>query len=155
LESPLSLGLYVYDFVYFLEDPAVEALFCHFLAQRCKVDFMGIINWFLGIHFSWQITPLLVTIHLNQSGFTKNLVKSFSLQDRNQNPTVTPYCSGVPIDSIAESTEANNSSALKQQKWLIKVWLGVSVGLPTPLALISSPHTRFLLPTVTSLPLVT
>jgi hypothetical protein len=53
LESPLSLGLYVDDFVYFLEDPAVEALFCCLLAQRCKVDFMGIINWFLGIHFSW------------------------------------------------------------------------------------------------------
>ncbi len=49
---PLSLGLYVDDFVYFSEDPNVEALFCHLLSERCKVDFMGIVEWFLGVHFS-------------------------------------------------------------------------------------------------------
>ncbi len=48
----LSLGMYVDDFVYFSEDPAVEALFCRLLAERCKVDFMGIVEWFLGVHFS-------------------------------------------------------------------------------------------------------
>jgi hypothetical protein len=70
-----------------------------------QVDFMGLINWFLGIHFLWRITPLLVTIHLNQSGFASNLVESFSLTNRNQSPTATPYCSGVPLDSIAHSSE--------------------------------------------------
>jgi hypothetical protein len=113
---PLSLGIYVDDFVYFLEDPQVEALFCQLLAQRCKVDFMGIVNWFLGIHFSWRLSPSLVTVHLNQAGFAPNLVKSFLLQDRNHIPTATPYCSGVPIDSIAESTEDDDSPVLKQQK---------------------------------------
>ncbi len=44
LSATLSLGLYVDDFVYFLEDPAVEALFCRLLAERCKVDFMGIVE---------------------------------------------------------------------------------------------------------------
>jgi len=67
--SPLSLGLYVDDFIYFSEDPAVEALFCRLLAERCKVDFMGIVEWFLGVHFSWRITPSSVAVHLNQSGF--------------------------------------------------------------------------------------
>ncbi len=94
----------------------VEALFCCLLAQQYKVDFMKIVKWSLGIHVSWRITPLLVTIHLNQSGFATNLVESFSLQDRNQTPIATPYCAGVPIKSIAESTEANDSPALKQQK---------------------------------------
>jgi hypothetical protein len=32
--APLSLGIYVNDFVYFLADPAVEDLFCHLLAER-------------------------------------------------------------------------------------------------------------------------
>ncbi len=63
--APLSLGMYVDDFVYFLEDPAVEALFCHLLTERCKVDFMGIIEWFLGVHFLWRITPSSVDVHLN------------------------------------------------------------------------------------------
>ncbi len=62
---PLTLGLYIDDFVYFSEDPAVEALFCRLLAERCKVDFMGIVEWFLGIHFSWCITSLSVAVHLN------------------------------------------------------------------------------------------
>ncbi len=43
--------MYVDDFVYFLEDPAVEALFCCLLAEHCKVDFMGIVEWFLGVHY--------------------------------------------------------------------------------------------------------
>jgi hypothetical protein len=43
-KCPLSLGLYVNDFVYFTEDPAAKALFCRLLAERCKVDFMGIVN---------------------------------------------------------------------------------------------------------------
>ncbi len=72
-EYPLSLGLYVNDFVYFSEDPQVEALFCQLLSQRCKVNFMGIVSWFLGIHFSWQISPSSVTVHLNQASFAKNL----------------------------------------------------------------------------------
>ena len=51
--SPLTLGLYVGDFVYFSKDPSVKALFCRLLVKRCKVDFMGVVEWFLGIHFLW------------------------------------------------------------------------------------------------------
>ncbi len=108
---PLSLGLYMDDFVYFSKDPKVEALFCRLLSERCKVDFMGIVKWFLGVHFSWRITPSSVDVHLNQSGFATNLVKSFALQARIKTPTATPYCSGVPIDSIAPSTDADSSPA--------------------------------------------
>ncbi len=42
--SPLTLGLYVDDFLYFSEDPSVKALFCRLLAERCKVDFMGVVE---------------------------------------------------------------------------------------------------------------
>ncbi len=42
----LSLGLYVDDFVYFSEDPSVEALFKLLLQERVKVDFMGLVEWF-------------------------------------------------------------------------------------------------------------
>jgi hypothetical protein len=65
LFAPLSLGMYVDNFVYFSKDPAVVALFCHLLTKQCKVDFMGIVEWFLGVHFLWQITPSLVAVHLN------------------------------------------------------------------------------------------
>jgi hypothetical protein len=126
-KSPLSLGLYVDAFVYFLKDPAVEALFCCLLAEWCKVNFMGIVNWFLGLHFSWRITPLAVTVHLNQSSLAFNLVESFSLSNRSQTPTATPYRSGVPIDSEALSSDDNDSPALKRWKKAYQSLIG-SIG---------------------------
>jgi len=113
--SPLTLGLYVNDFVYFSEDPSVEALFCHLLAEQCKVDFMGVVEWFLGIHFVWRITSDSVSVHLNQSGFAANLVESFFQDSHNVTPTATPYRSGVPIDSIAPSTDDDDSPAQLQR----------------------------------------
>ena len=77
---------------------------------------MGIVNWFLEVHFSCRITPLAVTVHLNQSGFASNLIESFHLSDQNQTPTATPYCSGIPINVVALSSEDDNSPALKRQK---------------------------------------
>jgi hypothetical protein len=85
--APLCLGLYVDDFVYVSKDPVAETLFCCLLAKRCKVNFMGIVEWFLGVHFSWHITHSSVNIHLNQSGFATNLVKSYTRQARNETPT--------------------------------------------------------------------
>jgi hypothetical protein len=48
----ITLGLYVDDFDYVLEDPTVEDLFCRILKEKCTVDFMEVVEWFLGIHFS-------------------------------------------------------------------------------------------------------
>jgi hypothetical protein len=91
LTSPLTLGLYVDGFVYFSKDPAVESLFCRLLAKHCTVDFMGIAEWFLGIHFSWCLTSSLVTVHLNQLRFASNLVESFFRDSRDPTPMATPY----------------------------------------------------------------
>ncbi len=87
----LSLGLYIDAFVYFSEDPAVETLFCCLLAKHCKVDFMGIVEWFLVVHFSWCITLSSVAAHLNQSGFATYLLESFACQAHYETPTATPY----------------------------------------------------------------
>jgi hypothetical protein len=108
------MGLYVDDFVYFLEDPAVEALFKCLLQERIEVDFMGLVEWFLGIHFSWRITKSMVDVHMNQSGFAANLIKRFCREKWDHTPNATPYQSGVPIDLIAPSTDADDSPAQLQ-----------------------------------------
>ena len=108
---PLSLGLYVDDFVYFSEDPALESLFECLLRECVKVDFMGLNEWFLGIYFSWRMTSSQVDVHLNQMGIAANLVEQFCRDSWDATPTTTPYCSGVPIDSIAPSTNADDSPA--------------------------------------------
>ncbi len=128
LTSPLTLGLYVDYFVYFSEDHAVESLFCRLLAKHCKVDFMGLVEWFLGIHFSWCLTSSLVTVHLNQSGFTSNLVESFFRDSLDPTPMATSYRSGIPIDAIAPSTEEDNSPALNRCKEAYQSLIG-SIGL--------------------------
>jgi hypothetical protein len=99
------------DFVYFSEDPATEALFERLLRERIKVDFMGLVEWFLGVHFSWRITKSAVDVHMNQSGFAANLVEQFCRDVWDPTPDATPYRSGVPIDSIAPSSDADDSPA--------------------------------------------
>ncbi len=72
---------------------------------------MGIVEWFLGVHFSWQISSSLVSVHLNQSGFASNLEESFFCKAHDANPLATPYRSGIPVDSIAPLTDADDSLA--------------------------------------------
>jgi hypothetical protein len=45
--APLSLGLYVDKIVYFLEDPAVDALFCYLFSAQCKATSWALLNGFL------------------------------------------------------------------------------------------------------------
>jgi hypothetical protein len=108
-DVPLSLGLYMDDFVYFLEDPNVEVLFECLLQERVKVDFMGLVEWFLGIHFLWRFTSSPVDVHLNQTGFAANLVELFYQDSWDATPTATPYWLGVPINSIAPSPDTDDS----------------------------------------------
>jgi hypothetical protein len=112
---PLSIGHYVDNFVYFSKDPEVETLFEHLLQDRVKVDFMGLVKWFLGIYFSWRFTPSRVDVHLNQTGFAANLVEQFCCDSWEPTPTATPYHLGVPIDSIASFSD--NDDPPSQLRW--------------------------------------
>jgi hypothetical protein len=70
-----------------------------------------LVEWFLGIHFSWQITKSTVDVHMNQSGFAANLIKQFCRDKWERTSDATPYRSGIPNDLIAPSTDADNSPA--------------------------------------------
>jgi hypothetical protein len=56
------------------------------------------------------------------------LVESVFGDTRNPTPTATPYRNGVPIDSIAPSTDADDFLLEFVEKKLIKVSLVVLVG---------------------------
>jgi hypothetical protein len=96
--------------------------------QRSKLSFVGylqsvarLISWESSTGFLGSTSPgdlplwLLPYTSLNLA-FATNLVKSFHLSDKNQTPTATPYCSGIPIDVVAASDEADDSLALKCHK---------------------------------------
>jgi hypothetical protein len=140
--SHLTLGLYVDDFVYFSEDPAVEAKFERLLKQETTVDFMGTVEWFLGTHFQWLVTPDLVQVHLSQTGFASHLVEDNNIHLRYVTPDSTPYPSGLPIDACPESDEDDmNPTFIERKKkyqsivnsigWLAKA-LALTLLLLTP-----------------------
>jgi hypothetical protein len=106
--SPLTLGLYVDDFIYFSDNPNVEQLFEQLLSSLITVDFMGIVEWFLGTHFQWNKTNNEVSFHLSLTGFAAHLVKDNNAHLRSITPDATPYCSGLLINAIPESDEDKN-----------------------------------------------
>ncbi len=70
---------------------------------------MGLVEWFIGEYFSWRFTPLKVDVHLNQTSFVANLVEQFCRDTWEPTPTATPYRLSVPIDSIAASSDDDDS----------------------------------------------
>ena len=114
--SHLTLGLYVGNFVYFLEDPVVEAKFKRLLKQQATVDFMGTVKWFLGTHCHWSVTPGLVQVHLSQTGFASHRVEDINIHLRNVTPDTTPYHSGLPINACSESDEEETNPTFIEKK---------------------------------------
>ena len=100
-DEPLTIGLYVDDMVYYSVTDAVEKRFEEILAAKFKISFMGVVNWFLGTHFTWLDLPDgEISVHVSQVAFVQNLVERHCQQHINVNPRATPYFSGLPIDSI-------------------------------------------------------
>jgi hypothetical protein len=115
--APLTHGIYVDDFVYYSEDPQVERQFEQLLADLVTVDFMGTVDWFLGTHFQWSLSPDSISIHMNQTGFAAHLVKDNNIHTRNITLDATPYLLGFPINAIPESDKDDDCPALIKCKW--------------------------------------
>ncbi len=114
---PLTIGLYVDDFIYFTEDPAVERRFKQLLSGLVTVNFMGTVDWFLGTHFQWSSYNNEVSVHLSQTGFAAHLVGNNNVHGRNiTTPDATPYRSGLPIDACPKFDEADYCPALIKRK---------------------------------------
>ena len=78
---------------------------------------MGTVEWFLGIHFTWDKSDDgHLSVHLNQSGFVQNLAENFGREDKVQTPNATPYRSGLPIDSIPGHNPKDESPAHLRRK---------------------------------------
>jgi hypothetical protein len=97
----VHVGIYVDDFVFYSIDPLEEERFKAALKQRVVVDFMGDVDWFLGTAFTWKRhRDGNLSVLLSQSAFTEFSAHRFAVNKFNQVPNMTPYRSGLPIDSI-------------------------------------------------------
>jgi hypothetical protein len=99
--APIHVGIYVDDFVFYSTDPLQEQRFMDALKQRVVVDFMGPVDWFLGTAFTWKRhSDGHLSVLLSQSAFTEYTAHRFAVDRINPVPHMTPYRSGIPIDSI-------------------------------------------------------
>jgi hypothetical protein len=110
--APLTLGIYLDNFVYFSKNPEVKRQFKQLLANLVTVEFMGNVDWFLGTHFQWSCTDDEVSVHLSQTGFEAHLVEDNNVHTCNITPNATPYCSGLPVNACPESDKADDCLAL-------------------------------------------
>ena len=101
VQSQLHVKLYVDDLVFYSSDPTQEALFKTLLQEHIQVDFMVDVDYFLGTAFTWlKHKGGNISAHLCQSEFTEFTAHYFLVQTTNKVHNMTPYCSGLPIDSI-------------------------------------------------------
>ena len=78
-----------------------KSLFQKSLADKIKVDFMGDVDYFLGTAFTWtRQDDGHLAVHLCQSAFTEFTSNRFGVDKMNRVPNMSPYRSGMPIDSI-------------------------------------------------------
>jgi hypothetical protein len=80
------------------------------------VEFMGMVEWFLGTHFQWLLTPDRVKVHVSQTRFATHLVEENNIHLQIVTPDATPYCSGLPINAMPESDKDEESPRFQEHK---------------------------------------
>ena len=111
---PIYLGLYVDDFIFFSQSPAVERHFQQeFEKHVTKVTWNEEVDYFLGVKFDCvKHNNKEVTIQLSQTAFVESLLIQYHMNGDEINTVQTPYRSGYPIDKIP--SEAYDESTQKQ-----------------------------------------
>ena len=100
-EPPLYIGIYVDDFAYFSESDEVEQKFEEEFGKRIKTKFNGVIDYFLGIKFTYKnYQDGTLSCHLSQEAFTDTLVNHCKLDSPHVTTPHSPYRSGLPVDKL-------------------------------------------------------
>jgi len=88
--SPIYIGIYVDDIIYFSPSDKVERKLEELLSSH-----------FLGIEFSWKFhDDGNLTVNLTQQSFAETLIESLGLDSLSSSTLTTPYRSSYPIFSI-------------------------------------------------------
>jgi hypothetical protein len=106
----------------------VEKYFETALAQKLKVDFLGDPEWYLGMKFDWNtLSDGSVICHISQEGCAAAIVEEMGLSNANKTPLMTPFRSGLPVDTIPSTDMLPEDRApltAKMQSWLGMInWL--------------------------------
>jgi hypothetical protein len=112
---------------------------------------MGMVNWFLGTHFTWlDHADGHLSVYMCQVTFTQNLIVWYQPQNVNFNAHATPYRSGLlPIDCISPATEPEDYLAFQRGCLQYQSVFGSITWIATTTHLDLSPVTSFLVALLT------
>jgi len=97
----IHVGMYADDFVFYSADPEEANRSKEELAKHIKVDFMGDVAYLLGTAFIWLCHDNdHVSAHLTHTAYTELSAHQFGVDRMNWVFNMTPYRSGIPINSI-------------------------------------------------------
>ena len=70
--------------------------------QSLKIDFMGPLSYYLGVHYVWDRTPDgRLTVHCSQAGHDCQVLEKRGMDSPDSHhPVKTPFRSGLVIDSL-------------------------------------------------------
>lgn len=89
-KPPLFL-VYVDDFIFFSSDDDVEKHFERAMVEKVIVDFMGAVDFFLGIRFDWEMSDKAnLSVKLVQEAYSEGIVHLMGLSEANKSPKMTP-----------------------------------------------------------------
>jgi len=106
-------------------DNEVEQFFRTALSQKIKVEFLGDAEWYIGIKFDWhRSSDGTLTCRLSQEGYASAIVEEMGLSSANKCPMMTPFRSGLPVDTIPHVDITPEDRAPLIAK--MQCWLGMS-----------------------------
>ena len=111
----IYFGTYVDDCAYFGTDNETEQWFEQELGSRLKIDFMGDLSYYLGVHYEWgQTEDGRLTVHMSQEGQIYKMLLTHDMDGADSHyPVKTPFRSGLVIDSLPhDGTPPDNKPAL-------------------------------------------
>jgi hypothetical protein len=114
--------------IFFSADDEAENYFCTALSQKIKVEFLGDAEWYIGIKFDWhRSSDGTISCRMSQEGYAAAIVEEMGLSSANKCLMMTPFRSGLPIDTIPHvemSPEERAPLIAKMQCWMGMInWL--------------------------------
>ena len=98
---PLYVAAHVDDLIYYSECNLVEEYFEASLASLLRIDFLGPVEYYLGILFDWSRDGNdNLCVHLSQEAYVSYLLEQFGFDENALDTKVTPFRSGHPVDAI-------------------------------------------------------
>jgi hypothetical protein len=123
---PLYLATYVDDIIYFSADLLLEKQVKADFLARVKIDFMGEADYYLGTHFDWKRNPNgHITCHLSHEGYAHILVDAMGLQNAVSSMKMTPYHSGLAINTLSNHDSSLSNTQRKTLRHKYRSYLGM------------------------------